>query len=89
MSGEDKTTQREITTVESARAIWALYRQHGLGKFANWLTLKPDDIPRKKVVQALRFPEIQRSAKKAVEYYRFKIDEIEQMIKEAEAVERE
>lgn len=76
---------RTIKDPISAKSIWHLYCEYGLGRFANWLSMKYDNIDRQEVVQSLRFPETRKAAEKLVEHYRFKIEEIESMLAESES----
>lgn len=69
----------------SAKAVWSLYREHGLGRFANWLSMKYDNIDRQEVVQALRFPETRKAAENLIAHYRVKIQEIESILAESES----
>lgn len=78
-------TLRTVTDADFAKTVFALYREHGLGKFANWLTMKKDSVERIEVVEAMRFPETRNAAEKLVEFYQFKIDEIKSMMGESES----
>lgn len=75
--------RRKVTNAETAKILFTLYREYGIGQFANWLTKKQDRIERKDVVDALCFPETRKSAEKLVEYWKFKIDELESMLRES------
>jgi hypothetical protein len=68
-----------------AKIVFGLYREYGLGRFANLLTMKQDSIERVEVVKSLRFPETRKSAEKLIEFYKFKIDELESMLAESES----
>lgn len=72
-------------TADFARSVFSMYREHGLGQFSNWLTLKKDNVHREEVVESLRFPETRRLAEKLVEFYKLKIDELESMLEESES----
>ena len=76
---------RIINDERSAKTVWHLYREYGLGKFANWLSMKTDSIEREEVLRALRFPETRKAAKKRVEYYKTKLEELESMLSESES----
>lgn len=76
---------RNIYDADFAKTVFSLYREYGLGQFANWLTMKQDSIQRVEVVESLRFPETRKSAEKLIEYYKFKIDELESMLAESES----
>jgi hypothetical protein len=76
---------QNIYDADSAKTVFGLYRKHGLGPFANWLTMKQDSIERVEVVDSLRFPETRKSAEKLIEFYKFKIDELESMLAESES----
>lgn len=76
---------RIIKDPVSAKKIWLLYREYGLGRFVNWLSMTHDNIDRQEVVQSLCFPETRKEAEKLVEHYRCKIEEIESMLAESES----
>lgn len=76
---------RNIHDADFANTVFSLYREYGLGQFDNWLTMKQDSIQRVEVVECLRFPETRKSAEKLIEYYKFKIDELESMLAESES----
>ena len=67
----------------TAKSTFNLYRAYGLGKFANWRTMKPQEVEREKVVEALRFPGVRKAAEKLLEYRKFQVEELEQMLEEA------
>lgn len=75
---------RHIDDANYAKVVFGLYCEHGLGKFANWLTMKQDSIQREEVVQSLMYPETRKAAQKLLEYYKFKIGELESMLAESE-----
>jgi hypothetical protein len=68
-----------------AGVVFALYREHGLGQFNNWYTLKKDSIERSEVLDAIRFPEVRKSAENLVASYKAKIEEIEGMLTETKS----
>jgi hypothetical protein len=76
---------RHIYDADFAKTVFALYREYGLGQFANWLTMKNDSIQRQEVVESLQFPEVRKSAEELIEFYRFKIDELKSMLAESES----
>lgn len=56
------------------------YRQNGLGQFANWLTLRMDNVDRAKVVNAMRSPTTRKAAENLLSYYKFKALELQSML---------
>ena len=75
---------REIKDADYAITVWRLYRQYGIGKFANWLKGKPDEIHREEVVRSLEFAEVREIAKRQIEYDRARLEELESMVAESE-----
>jgi len=39
------------------KATLSLFFNHGLGEYDNWLTMRKDSLPRKKVLDALKDPD--------------------------------
>lgn len=74
---------RLIRDPKFAKTIFALYREHGLGQFANWLTMKKDSVKRAEVVDALRYDDTRKAALKQIEFYQMKIEELRSMLEES------
>lgn len=87
MNLEKGLVMRVVKNADFAKTMWELYRQYGLGQFANWLTMKYDAIHREEVVQALQFPEVREKAANLITYYQLRIQEIESMLEDSKITE--
>jgi hypothetical protein len=65
------------------------YRQNGLGHFANWFTMRTDNVDRTKVVNAMRSPTTRKAAENLLDYYKFKVLELQSMLLDSDQKEFE
>jgi hypothetical protein len=64
-------------------ATWALYMDHGIGEYDNWLTMQKSRITRKDVLNALENDRVRDAAEAALARLEAKAKEIRGLLSEA------